>query len=69
MCAETRAAVARVMVALEDEHRLVLEWKYVEGLSVRAMAQRLGRTEKAVEALMFRARAEFRQRAGAQFTP
>jgi RNA polymerase sigma-70 factor, ECF subfamily len=61
--AETQAAVGRVMVALEDEHRLALEWKYVEGLSVRDMAVRLGRSEKAVEALLFRAREEFRRRA------
>jgi RNA polymerase sigma-70 factor, ECF subfamily len=59
---ETRAAVARVMMALEDEYRLVLEWKYVEGMAVRDMAQRMERSEKAVEALLFRARAEFRRR-------
>jgi RNA polymerase sigma-70 factor, ECF subfamily len=64
ICRETRAAVTRVMVALEDEHRLVLEWKYLEGLPVRALAQRLGTSEKAVESLLFRARAEFRRRAG-----
>jgi RNA polymerase sigma-70 factor, ECF subfamily len=64
ICAETRAAVTRVMLALEDEHRLVLEWKYLEGLSVRELAQRLNRGEKAVESLLFRAREEFRRRTG-----
>jgi DNA-directed RNA polymerase specialized sigma24 family protein len=37
-----------------------LEWKYIDGLSVREMADRLGRTEKAVESVLFRARAAFR---------
>jgi len=58
---ETRDAVTRIMLALEDEQRLALEWKYLDGNSVRDIAARLGRTEKAAEALLFRARDEFRQ--------
>jgi RNA polymerase sigma-70 factor (ECF subfamily) len=58
--AETRDAVIRVLDALADEERLVLEWKYVESLSVREIAQRLGRTEKAIEAILYRARISFR---------
>jgi RNA polymerase sigma-70 factor, ECF subfamily len=58
--AETRDAVIRALDALADEERLVLEWKYVESLSVRDIAQRLGRTEKAIEAILYRARISFR---------
>jgi len=54
--AEDRRQMAEAMTALPDDERLVLEWKYVEELSVRAIAGRLGRTEKAVAALLYRAR-------------
>jgi RNA polymerase sigma-70 factor, ECF subfamily len=58
--AETQDAVLRALDALADEERLVLEWKYVESLSVREIAARLARTEKAVEAILYRARKSFR---------
>lgn len=58
--AELRARVAAVIDRLPDEQRQVLEWKYLDGLSVRDMADRLGRTEKAVEAALYRARNAFR---------
>jgi RNA polymerase sigma-70 factor (ECF subfamily) len=58
--AEARASVRSVMAAMDDQERLALEWKYIDGLSVREMADRLGRTEKAVESVLFRARAAFR---------
>ena len=48
------------MDGLTDQHRLALEWKYVDGLSVRDMAHRWSTTEKAVESILFRARNEFR---------
>ena len=57
---EVQDAVLDTLGRLDDDERLVLEWKYVERLSVREIATRLGRTEKAVEALLFRARAAFR---------
>jgi RNA polymerase sigma-70 factor, ECF subfamily len=57
---ETRDAVIRALDVLTDEERLVLEWKYVESFSVREMAKHLGRTEKAVEAVLYRARSSFR---------
>lgn len=56
--------VAAAMTALDDEQRLVLEWKYLEGLSVRVIAERLGKTEKAVESILFRARKAFRAACG-----
>lgn len=58
---ETRDEVGRIMDRLPDEERLALEWKYLEKLSVREIAGRLGRTEKAVEALLYRARNAFRE--------
>jgi RNA polymerase sigma-70 factor, ECF subfamily len=57
---EMQDAVIRTLDSLSDEERIVLEWKYMESLSVRDMAERLGRTEKAVEAILYRARISFR---------
>jgi RNA polymerase sigma-70 factor (ECF subfamily) len=62
----TRAAsaasgvVADVLDALPGDQRLVLEWKYLDRCTVREIAQRVGRSEKAVEALLYRAREAFR---------
>jgi len=59
--AETRARVAEALDALSDEQRIALEWKYLEGLSVRQIADHLGRSEKAAETLLYRARKAFRE--------
>lgn len=58
--AEDAAAVLMVVDQLSDEERVALEWKYLDSLSVGEIAQRLGRTEKAVESLLYRARRSFR---------
>lgn len=58
---ETRRHVLRVLGELPDRQRTVLEWKYLESLRVREIAERLGETEKAVEAVLYRARREFRR--------
>jgi RNA polymerase sigma factor (sigma-70 family) len=58
--AEVRQCVGGIMDAMGDEERTVLEWKYLDDLSVREIARRLGRTEKAVEAALYRARQTFR---------
>jgi RNA polymerase sigma factor (sigma-70 family) len=58
--AETRQCVGVIMDGLPDDERTVLEWKYLDDLSVREIARRLGRTEKAVEASLYRARQAFR---------
>ncbi len=50
------------MDELSDQQRMALEWKYVERLSVREIAERLDTSEKAAESILFRARKEFRQR-------
>jgi RNA polymerase sigma factor (sigma-70 family) len=59
--AETREAVLSVLAQLPERQRTVLEWKYFDSLGVREIAQRLGDTEKAVEAVLYRARREFRR--------
>jgi RNA polymerase sigma-70 factor (ECF subfamily) len=53
--ADRRAILAQLVGALpEDQQRVVLE-RFVEGRSVREIAQALGRTEGAVKQLQFRA--------------
>jgi len=59
---ERRTAIREVLDAMGDASRLALEWKYVDRLSVREIADRLDLTEKAVESVLFRARREFRTR-------
>ena len=59
---EMKQQVNETLNQLPERHRLVLEWKYAEGLSVRQIASRLGVTEKSVEATLYRARREFRQK-------
>ena len=59
---ETRRQVHRVLDEMPDRQRTVLEWKYLDSLRVREMAERLGETEKAVETVLYRARIEFRRR-------
>src|SRR5882724_1289296 len=46
--------------ALPPRHARVLEWKYIECLSVREIAERINLSEKAAESLLTRARAAFR---------
>lgn len=58
---ETRGQVLQALDRLKDTHRTVIEWKYAEGMSVREIASRLGVTEKATEANLYRARREFRR--------
>jgi RNA polymerase sigma-70 factor (ECF subfamily) len=59
-----RAEVGRlVQVALDQlppHYGNALEWKYLEGLSVKEIAQRLKLTPKAAESLLTRAREAFR---------
>lgn len=59
---ERRSEVLTAMDELPDQHRLALEWKYVDKLSVREIAGRLETTEKAAESILFRARRAFRER-------
>ena len=52
----------RVMSELSEQHRVLLIWRYWDQSSAREMALKTGKTEKAIERLLARARAEFRQR-------
>jgi RNA polymerase sigma-70 factor, ECF subfamily len=57
-----RAGVVRAALALlSDEHRDVLLWKYVEGLSVDQIASQAGATAKTIESRLTRARARMRE--------
>jgi len=57
-----RAAVIRAaLFRLNEEHRDVLLKKYVDGFSVREIADRNGRSSKAVESLLSRARERLRE--------
>lgn len=57
---ERKELVARAIEQMKDEERVALEWKYIDTLSVRDIAERMGRSEKAVESILFRARRSFR---------
>ncbi len=59
---ELQKQTRQVMAALPEKYRLALLWRYWEKASAREMAQKTGKTEKAVERLLARARAEFRER-------
>lgn len=53
---ERSLLLAQVMRLLPAEYVELLEEKYLEGLAVREIAQRRGRTEKAIESALSRAR-------------
>jgi RNA polymerase sigma-70 factor, ECF subfamily len=52
--------VARVMDRLGPHHRSALTLRYIDGLGVPRVAEHLGRTVHATEALLVRARVAFR---------
>jgi RNA polymerase sigma-70 factor, ECF subfamily len=66
---EQRAFVRAAVLVLPDDRRKALLWKYVEGLSVDAIAIRIGRTAKAVESLLSRARQQMRDLLRGYMTP
>jgi RNA polymerase sigma-70 factor (ECF subfamily) len=57
---ETR--IHRVLSDMPEAYSLALLWRYWERRSAREIAQQTDRTEKAVERLLARARAEFKRR-------
>ena len=59
---ELRRNTWRVMGGLPEQYRMALIWRYWEKASAREMALKAGKTEKAIERLLARARAEFRER-------
>ena len=59
---QLRKKTWRVLAGLPEKYRLALIWRYWEKSSARDMAFKTGKTEKAIERLLARARAEFRER-------
>jgi RNA polymerase sigma-70 factor (ECF subfamily) len=60
--AELDAVVAhQVLAQLAPQHRLALTLRYVDDLPVRRVAESIGRTVHATEALLVRAKAAFRR--------
>jgi len=57
---EETAEIMRVLDQMTDDERLALEWMYLDDLPRREIAGRLGKTVKAVENLLYRARRSFR---------
>jgi RNA polymerase sigma-70 factor (ECF subfamily) len=60
--AETRAEVIRALYSVREQYRDALVSRYVRGEGVDEIAARLGRTYKATESLLSRAREAFRRR-------
>lgn len=58
---EVQSAVLTALDYLPSEYANVLEWKYVHELSVEQIAVRIGRSFKATESLLTRARNAFRE--------
>jgi RNA polymerase sigma-70 factor (ECF subfamily) len=56
------ARVEQTLGALPEAYRVVLMWRYWEKVSAAEMAARTGKTEKAVERMLARAREQFRRR-------
>ncbi len=59
--ARSAAATTAILDALPEPYRLVLLWRYWEQRSAEEMATLTGKTPKAIERLLSRARHEFRQ--------
>jgi len=56
---ETRSAVLRALSELSPSYRYALILKYVDGLSVKEVARVIGRSPKAVDGVLQRAKAAF----------
>ncbi len=52
----------RLLATLPEAYRIILLWRYQEEHSVREMAQLAAKTEKAIERMLARARAQFKRR-------
>lgn len=63
---ETREAVLTALDQLSGDQRLALIFRHLDGLSVREVAAIIGRSEKATESLLTRARETFRRAYGDQ---
>lgn len=61
---ETRDAVDAALARLPADQRLALLFRHLDGLAVRDVASAIGRSEKATESLLARARDTFRRAYG-----
>ena len=52
--------VAQAVDRLSDEETSIVIWKYVDRLTVREIAQRLDKSEKSIESILYRARKSIR---------
>lgn len=57
-----RESVREAVDTLPEHYRLALEWKYVDRVRVKVIAERLETTIKSVEGILFRARQALRSR-------
>lgn len=55
-----RIKARRVLNELPERYRVILIWRYWDEYPVKAIATRIGKTEKATERMLARARDEFR---------
>ena len=60
--AEQQERVQRTLLVLPDAYCAALLWRYRDNRSTRDIAQATGKTEKAIERLLARARENFRRR-------
>ena len=58
----TEQRARQVLAELPEHYSVVLQWRYWEKRSAREMAEATGRSEKAIERLLARAREQFRRR-------
>jgi RNA polymerase sigma factor (sigma-70 family) len=58
---ESSSELFQALGGIHPRHQEVLSLKYMEGLSVRAIAKALGSSEKAIESRLSRAREAFRK--------
>ena len=57
-----KARTQRILSQLPEPYANVLVWRYWDKRSVREISTDIGRTEKAVERLLARARVQFKRR-------
>ena len=60
--ARTREKTRRILEQLPSAYSAALLWRYWEGRSIKEMAAQTGKTEKAIERLIARARMHFKRR-------
>jgi RNA polymerase sigma-70 factor (ECF subfamily) len=58
---ETQADVITILANLTDEYRYLLEAKYIENKSIAELSNQIGKSYKATESMLSRARESFRK--------